>query len=56
MNKFYLSNENKYLGGVCGGLEEYTGIDAIFWRILFIFTANWSVGLYLILWIFAKTK
>lgn len=26
-----------YVGGVCAGLGDYTGIDPIFWRIAFFF-------------------
>jgi len=30
------SSDNKYLFGVCGGLSEYTGIDASLIRVLFV--------------------
>ena len=30
----YRSKTNKILMGVCGGLGEYTGIDANIWRII----------------------
>lgn len=56
MRKFYLSSEDSYIGGVCGGLGEYTGIDAIFWRIGFLFTLKWTLPFYLIFWIFVKRK
>lgn len=25
--KLYLSDENKFVGGVCGGIGEYLGVD-----------------------------
>jgi phage shock protein C len=41
-----------YIGGVCHGLGEHTGIDPILWRIVTVFGGFWFV--YLILWIFLK--
>ena len=41
-----------YIGGVCQGLGEHTGIDPILWRIVTVFGGFWFV--YLILWIFLK--
>ncbi len=32
-----LRRQNGIIGGVCGGLAEFTGISVIFWRILFLF-------------------
>jgi len=34
--KLYKSTKNKILGGVCGGIAEYFGIDPIIIRILFV--------------------
>ena len=34
--KIYLSNTNKKIGGVCGGLGEYFGIDPTIVRILWV--------------------
>jgi len=47
-------NENdKLIGGVCGGIANYFGIDTILVRIIFVFVAFTGAGLlaYLILWI-----
>lgn len=46
MRKF--KRRDGYVGGVCQGLGDYTNIDPIFWRLLFIFV----VGLipYLVIW------
>lgn len=43
-----------YLGGVCAGLGEYTGIDAIFWRLAFIFFGGTLV--YILIWMFTKQE
>ena len=32
-----LYRQDGVIGGVCGGLAAYTGIDVVFWRILFLF-------------------
>lgn len=47
-------NENdKLIGGVCGGIANYFGIDTILVRIIFVLVAFTGAGLlaYLILWI-----
>jgi phage shock protein C len=36
MKKFYKSNTDKRIAGVCGGLGEYTDIDPFWYRLLFI--------------------
>jgi phage shock protein PspC (stress-responsive transcriptional regulator) len=48
------SRTNKVLGGVSGGLAEYTGVDALLWRVGFVaVTLAWGVGLiiYPLLWL-----
>ncbi len=56
--KFYRDKKNGYLMGVCAGLEDYTGIDAIWWRIAFVLLIGTSFGipLYLLMGIFASKK
>ncbi len=56
--KFYRDKHNAKLMGVCSGLEDYTGIDAIWWRIGFILLigTGFSIPLYLLLGIFAGKK
>lgn len=42
------------IGGVCGGLAEYTGIDALLWRVGFVALALFGgsgVLVYLLLWL-----
>jgi phage shock protein C len=47
------SNADRMLGGVCGGLAEYSRIDVTLWRIGFVVAALFGVGalIYLLLWI-----
>ena len=48
------SRSNKVIAGVCGGLGEYFGMDAILIRIIFlllVFAAGVSPLLYIILWV-----
>jgi phage shock protein C len=45
---------DKMLGGVCGGLAEYTGIDSLLWRVGFVaVTLAGGAGfvVYLLLWV-----
>jgi phage shock protein PspC (stress-responsive transcriptional regulator) len=42
------------LGGVCGGLAEYSGIDPLLWRVGFValtFAGGSGILLYLVLWL-----
>ncbi len=54
MKKFYCSKSDRVLGGVCGGLEVYTGLDSLFWRILFLALAKWLLVPYLMIWLFSS--
>ncbi|MEH7236632.1 PspC domain-containing protein [Bacillus sp. JJ1562] len=53
--KLYRSTRNRMLGGVLGGLADYTGIDASLLRILavigFILGVG-SLGLIYLVWLF----
>jgi phage shock protein PspC (stress-responsive transcriptional regulator) len=52
--KLYRSTTDKKIGGVCGGLAEYFGVDPTLVRILFailFFTTGSGALLYIILWI-----
>ena len=55
MNKrLYRSTSDRMLGGVCGGLGDYLGIDPTFIRIFFfimIFGGSVGFWLYILLWI-----
>ena len=54
--RFYLSQTNKKMGGVCGGLAEYFEVDPLIVRVLFLVAIlEVGVGLfaYIILWLLA---
>src|SRR3954451_4885754 len=40
------STTNRVLGGVCGGLAEYTGTDPLLWRVGFIALAVMGAGIW----------
>lgn len=55
MEKLYRSNTHQIIGGVCGGLGEYFGIDPIIIRILWIVAIGClGIGLvaYILFWVF----
>lgn len=60
MKKLYLSDTDKKIGGVCGGLGEYFEKDPTLFRILFIIIALTSFGLgviaYLLIWMIIPRK
>ena len=48
------SNTDRMAGGVCGGLADHTGIDAVLWRVGFVgLTVAGGAGIlvYLLLWV-----
>jgi len=50
MSKLTKSQKNKIVFGICGGISEYSGIDASLVRILFILGSIFSGSL--LLWIY----
>ncbi len=53
--RLYRDENNKILGGVCAGIANYFGIDALVVRILFVLT---GIGLlaYILLWAFVPSS
>lgn len=48
------SSTDRMIGGVSGGLAEYSGIDAVLWRVGFVgltLAGGAGVVLYLLLWV-----
>ena len=48
------SGTAKMAGGVCGGLAEYSGIDALLWRVAFValtVLGGSGILIYLLLWV-----
>lgn len=55
MNRLYLSETDKKIGGVCGGIAEYLEVDStvirLAWLLISLFTALFGgVIAYLIAW------
>src|ERR671928_206856 len=48
------SRTDKVIGGVSGGLAEYSGIDTLLWRVGFVALtlAGPGIPVYLLLWLF----
>ncbi|SDF27895.1 phage shock protein C (PspC) family protein [Blastococcus fimeti] len=48
------SGTDRMAGGVCGGLADYSGVDAVLWRVGFValtLIGGSGVLLYLLLWV-----
>lgn len=57
--KFYLSSNDKVIGGVCGGIAEYFDLDPLLVRIGFLFLffgLGTGLLIYLLLWLLAPKK
>jgi phage shock protein PspC (stress-responsive transcriptional regulator) len=53
------SRTDKVIGGVSGGLAEYTGVDALLWRVGFIalvFAGGTGFVVYLLLWLLMPAR
>ena len=59
LNKFRRSKSDQWLGGICGGLGKFTGLESWVWRLLFVlFTFYFGFGLlaYVLAWIFVPEE
>ncbi|HQK99633.1 MAG TPA: PspC domain-containing protein [Smithellaceae bacterium] len=55
LTRFTLSDRDRWIGGVCGGLGEHTPVPSWSWRLLFVlFFIFFGTGLlvYILMWIF----
>ena len=55
LNALRRSRDDRWLGGVCAGLAEFTGLAAWIWRAIFavsMLCAGTGIAIYLLLWIF----
>ena len=53
------SRSDRWLGGVCGGLGNISGVASWIWRLVFmLFTLSFGVGLvlYILLWMFVPDE
>ncbi|TYO94695.1 PspC domain-containing protein [Desulfallas thermosapovorans] len=56
IRRLYRSSRNAMLGGVCGGLAEYLGVDAALVRLVYVVVSIASVAfpgilVYIIAWL-----
>jgi len=59
MKKLYLSNTDRKIGGVCGGLGEYFGTDSTIFRVIFALgILAWGMGViaYILMWLVIPKK
>ncbi|HMO46035.1 MAG TPA: PspC domain-containing protein [Rubrivivax sp.] len=59
INRLRRSRSDKWLGGVCAGLGQVSGVDAWIWRLMFVLLFLFGgTGLvaYLLLWIFVPLE
>ena len=52
------SSQDRWLGGICGGLGLYTPVPSWTWRLIFcVLLLSYGVGLvpYILLWIFVPS-
>ncbi len=59
LNQLRRSSTDRWVGGVCGGLAEMTGVPSWSWRILFVLTAllhGLGLLMYVLLWIFVPLE
>ena len=59
LNALRRSRDDRWLGGVCGGISRITGLAAWVWRLLFTLLtlfAGTGVLVYLLMWIFVPEE
>lgn len=59
VNGFRRSRTDRWLGGVCGGLAQVTGLEAWVWRLLvtlLVLFGGVGVLLYVLLWVFVPSE
>jgi phage shock protein PspC (stress-responsive transcriptional regulator) len=59
LNRLRLSNGDRWIAGVCGGIASATGVESFVWRLIFVlglFLGGFTLLLYLLLWIFVPRE
>jgi len=54
VNRLRLSDEDRWIAGVCGGIGELTGVDSWVWRLVFLLgllLGGFTLLLYVLLWL-----
>jgi len=55
IRRLRLSNDDRWIAGVCGGIAALTGVEAWIWRLVFVLgllASGFTALLYIVLWIF----
>lgn len=49
------SRTDKWIGGICGGLGDFFGMDSTIWRLIFLLGTIFGLGsfilIYIVMWI-----
>jgi phage shock protein PspC (stress-responsive transcriptional regulator) len=59
INRLRLSDSDKWIAGVCGGVAVVTGVESWIWRLIFVLglmAGGFTAVLYIILWIFVPRE
>jgi phage shock protein C len=59
INRLRRSRDDRWIGGVCGGIARLSGVDAWIWRLLLTLLALFGgtgVLIYILLWIFVPSE
>jgi phage shock protein PspC (stress-responsive transcriptional regulator) len=59
INRLRLSDRDKWIAGVCGGIGAATGVESWIWRLVFVLGllfGGFTLLLYLLLWIFVPRE
>ena len=59
LNGLRRSLQDRWLGGVCGGLARFTGVDSWLWRLgfaLLLIVGGTGLLLYMLMWILVPTE
>jgi len=59
LNRLRLSDSDRWIAGVCGGIAGVTGVESYVWRLIFVlglFLGGFTLLLYLLLWIFVPRE
>ena len=59
INRLRLSESDRWIAGVCGGLGRLTGVESWVWRMLFVLglvLGGFTLFAYVVLWIFVPRE
>ena len=59
IRRLRLSNDDRWIAGVCGGIAALTGMEAWIWRLVFVLgllASGFTALLYIVLWIFVPRE